>query len=135
METTLTQPQMLGATDPNSPIPTKVLDSGGKFNSTKDTGLEKSESLTEETAVETDLQEQRFMLTINSVDKFKAVPEMVNGMMSHAQNQCLVKRLDLLQLKIHTYQSQDSKHTQVHQDQLQHQQLHQPLTTSLQTLR
>jgi hypothetical protein len=39
MVTTLTQPQMLGVTDPNSPTPMLVLVNGGKLKRTEDTGL------------------------------------------------------------------------------------------------
>lgn len=90
MVTTLIQLLMLSET--NSLTPTQVLVNGGKSNSTENTGLVKSEFKTEETAVETDSQEPRFLLITNSVDQSQEELETVNGTRSDAQSQCLARK-------------------------------------------
>ena len=81
--------------DLDSLILERVLVNGGKPNSIEVTSLTESEFLTEETAAETDLQEQMCLLITKSVDKYRVVQETVNGTQSNAPDLCMVERLDL----------------------------------------
>jgi len=84
----------------NSLTPRKELVNGGKYNSAEITGLVESKFSIEKTAVETDWQEQKFILMTNIVELFKVVLKMGNGMMSNAQSHSMVKRSDSLLHKI-----------------------------------
>ena len=67
----------------NSLIPMPVLANGGKFHSTDNTLLTKSESSIEETAVEIDSQELKSSLITNTVEQFQEEQETANGTLSN----------------------------------------------------
>jgi len=102
--TVTTHTQLLMLSETNSLTPTQVLVNGGKSNSTKNTGLVKSEFKTEETAAETDSQEPRSLLMTNTVEQFQVELETDNGMMLHAQSLSSVRKSELLLFKIPIFQ-------------------------------
>jgi hypothetical protein len=72
---------MLSVGDQNSLIPTLESENGGNVHSkVEPNGSGKSESRTEETAVEEDLREQKLALEVKIVVSSMKTPKMANGM-------------------------------------------------------